>query len=286
MLKRKHRIIPILLEDISSVKATMDKNLKGIIDSVTYLEWPGISCEKKEEKFWKRLTLSLPKKKESSFESNIKSSSGFDSNKVSSSNFDSNKMSSTAFSNNLISSSNISSMNSESIISPPNVKIDSSKVSEWLSTISDKVDQSEDPESIYCEISQIDELSNHSDMPMIPTLTEREEDDMIERYQRSLSCNPDDTMDIQRSSDGHTQLCRNSSATDNGGRSDEHPHLSYTGTNEGRGALQTQVSYNQSEVSSPTDSLAPLWVDKSEEEVEEKTKFRKFLKILDSVTEV
>ena len=286
MLKRKHRIIPILLEDISSVKATMDTNLKGIIDSVTYLEWPGISCEKKEEKFWKRLTLSLPKKKESSFESNIKSSSGFDSNKLSSSNFDSNKMSSNAFSNNLISSSNISSMSSESIISPPNVKIDSSKVSEWLSTISDKVDQSEDPESIYCEISQIDELSNHSDMPMIQTLTEREEDDMIERYQRSLSCNPDDTMDIERSSDGHSQLRQNSSAKDNERRSDEHPHLSYTGTNEGRGALQTQISYNQSEVSSPTDSLAPLWVDKSEEEVEEKTKFRKFLKILDSVTEV
>ena len=310
MLKRKHRIIPILLEDISSVKATMDKNLKGIMDSVTYLEWPGVSCEKKEEKFWKRLTLSLPKKKESSFESNIMSSGGFDSNKLSSSNFDSNKISSNTFSNNIISSSNniisgsnISSMNSESILSLPNVKIESSKVSEWLSTISDKIDQTEEPEDIYCEISQIDEQLNKHNMTMIPTLSETEEEAMIGNYQRSHSCNTDNMTDQERNNDVHPHLSYNCSAMDNERKSDEHlqlpfnigtmddarntdghPHFSCN--NEGRSAIQTQLSYNQSEVSSPTDSLAPLWVDKSEEEVEEKTKFRKFLKILDSVTEV
>lgn len=63
MLKRKHRIIPIMLEDISGV-SNIDKNLKGIINSVTYLEWPkSEERAKKEEKFWKRLQLSLPKKK-------------------------------------------------------------------------------------------------------------------------------------------------------------------------------------------------------------------------------
>ena len=260
MLKRKHRIIPILLEDISSVKSSMDKNLKGIIDSVTYLEWPETSCEKKVEKFWKRLTLSLPKKKESSFESNIVSSNGFDSSKLSSSNFDSNKISSSTFSN-IISSSNISSMNSESIFSPSNVKSDNNKVSEWLSTISDKIDQSEESENIYCEISQVDEKISKLNIATIPTLSEKEEEDMTENYRRSR----EGTLDSER-------------------KSDVYPHLSYN--NEGRSAMQTQLSYNQSEVSSPTDSLAPLWVDKSEDEVEEKTNFRKFLNILESVTEV
>ncbi|XP_060577096.1 uncharacterized protein LOC132734378 isoform X2 [Ruditapes philippinarum] len=66
MLKRKHRIIPIMLEDISEV-SDIDKNLKGIIGSVTYLEWPSTedtsNSSKKLDKFWKRLQLSLPKKK-------------------------------------------------------------------------------------------------------------------------------------------------------------------------------------------------------------------------------
>lgn len=47
----------------------MDKNLKGIINSVTYLEWPkSEEKQKKEDKFWKRLQLSLPKKKVSDFD--------------------------------------------------------------------------------------------------------------------------------------------------------------------------------------------------------------------------
>ncbi|XP_052760511.1 uncharacterized protein LOC128203241 [Mya arenaria] len=77
MLKRKHKIIPILLDDISDLQSTMDKNLKGIINSVTYLEWPeGESDDsKKIEKFWKRLLLSMPKKKVSDTESSSTSSS-------------------------------------------------------------------------------------------------------------------------------------------------------------------------------------------------------------------
>ena len=61
MLKLKHKIIPIVLEDISDIK-NVDKNLKSILNSVTYLEWPGQENSKKEERFWKTLELSLPKK--------------------------------------------------------------------------------------------------------------------------------------------------------------------------------------------------------------------------------
>ena len=65
MLKRKHRIIPIVLEGLSQMNFSMDKNLKGIIDSVTYIEWPGEGedISRKRDKFWKQLQLSLPKKK-------------------------------------------------------------------------------------------------------------------------------------------------------------------------------------------------------------------------------
>ena len=66
MLRRKHRIIPLVLEDISGIASNMDKTLKNIVESVTYLEWPevGDSSSKKMDKFWKRLQLSMPKKKE------------------------------------------------------------------------------------------------------------------------------------------------------------------------------------------------------------------------------
>lgn len=77
MLKRKHRIIPIVLEGVSQMNFDMDKNLKGIINSVTYLEWPGFGDDiaKKTEKFWKRLQLSLPKKKVSEYSDSCTSDS-------------------------------------------------------------------------------------------------------------------------------------------------------------------------------------------------------------------
>ncbi|XP_033737836.1 toll-like receptor 4 isoform X2 [Pecten maximus] len=62
MLKRKHRIIPILLEDISDSISSMDPNLRQIIRSVTYIEYPGADAtEKKLNTFWKRMSLSMPK---------------------------------------------------------------------------------------------------------------------------------------------------------------------------------------------------------------------------------
>ncbi|XP_069126125.1 uncharacterized protein [Argopecten irradians] len=62
MLKMRHKIIPIVLEDVSKCK-TMDKNLKTILSTVTYIEWPGEEDSKKLEKFWKKIELSLPKKR-------------------------------------------------------------------------------------------------------------------------------------------------------------------------------------------------------------------------------
>lgn len=64
MLKRRHRIIPLVLEDISSVKESLDPNLEQIIHSVTYLEWPGDEESSKIQRFWKKLVLSMPKKKD------------------------------------------------------------------------------------------------------------------------------------------------------------------------------------------------------------------------------
>ncbi|XP_060072655.1 uncharacterized protein LOC132552494 [Ylistrum balloti] len=66
MLKRKHKIIPILLEDISDVNDDMDPNLKQIINSVTYIEYPGKDpSEKKINHFWRKIVLSMPKKRAS-----------------------------------------------------------------------------------------------------------------------------------------------------------------------------------------------------------------------------
>ncbi|XP_063415130.1 uncharacterized protein LOC134697033 isoform X2 [Mytilus trossulus] len=64
MIHGRQTIIPIILEDISSFKKTMDINLQHILKSVTYLEWPGVDNPSKEKKFWTRLMLALPKRKE------------------------------------------------------------------------------------------------------------------------------------------------------------------------------------------------------------------------------
>ncbi|KAK3601549.1 hypothetical protein CHS0354_027689 [Potamilus streckersoni] len=61
MLQKKHRVIPILLEDITEIKDTIDPNLKVILNSVTYIMWPGENNPKELQKFWKRLELSMPK---------------------------------------------------------------------------------------------------------------------------------------------------------------------------------------------------------------------------------
>ncbi|KAL5021239.1 hypothetical protein ScPMuIL_000394 [Solemya velum] len=66
MLKRRHLIVPIVLEDFSDSSTEIDPNLKAIINSVTYIEWPGIEREKKLNKFWERVRLSMPKTKRQS----------------------------------------------------------------------------------------------------------------------------------------------------------------------------------------------------------------------------
>lgn len=59
MLKLRHRIVPIMFEDISHVK-NVDENLKVILNSVTYLVWPGVDSSKLPL-FWKALRKALPK---------------------------------------------------------------------------------------------------------------------------------------------------------------------------------------------------------------------------------
>lgn len=60
MLKKKHRIIPVILEDISEME-DVDETLKQILSSITYIKWP--ESEKKQKHFWKTLQFSLPKKR-------------------------------------------------------------------------------------------------------------------------------------------------------------------------------------------------------------------------------
>lgn len=65
MLRRKQRIIPIMLEDVTKYRETMDNTLWSILQSVTYLSYPGSTAEERQQaKFWKRLFLSMPKKKD------------------------------------------------------------------------------------------------------------------------------------------------------------------------------------------------------------------------------
>lgn len=63
MLKRKQRIIPIVLQDISEDRVYMDDTLSTILDTITYIEWPKGGNDKRVEKFWKRVELSMPKRR-------------------------------------------------------------------------------------------------------------------------------------------------------------------------------------------------------------------------------
>ena len=57
MLKLRHRIIPVMFRDITHLKDT-DENLKVIINSVTYVTWPGDVS--KQGEFWEALRKALP----------------------------------------------------------------------------------------------------------------------------------------------------------------------------------------------------------------------------------
>ena len=41
----------------------MDKGLRYILDTITYIKWPGTDNSKEESQFWERLRLSMPKKR-------------------------------------------------------------------------------------------------------------------------------------------------------------------------------------------------------------------------------
>ncbi|GFN93976.1 toll-like receptor [Plakobranchus ocellatus] len=89
-IKVKQRIIPIMLDDIDKDKKKMDKTLRYIVDSVKCLRYPCppselrdgqcsstgdsegahaknkevIAFERRQARFWERLRLSMPKKRE------------------------------------------------------------------------------------------------------------------------------------------------------------------------------------------------------------------------------
>ena len=63
MLQQKHKILPIILDNLSQYKQYMDPNLTMILNSVTYLQWPGSEKGKKTQIFWEKLQLSMPKRK-------------------------------------------------------------------------------------------------------------------------------------------------------------------------------------------------------------------------------
>ncbi|XP_063435648.1 interleukin-1 receptor accessory protein-like [Mytilus trossulus] len=60
--KSKHKIIPVLLDKYENLQGLMDDTLKHIIQSVTYITWPGETSQRDVKTFWKRLELSMPKK--------------------------------------------------------------------------------------------------------------------------------------------------------------------------------------------------------------------------------
>ncbi|XP_052100367.1 interleukin-18 receptor 1-like [Mytilus californianus] len=60
--KSKHKIIPILLDKYDNLQGSMDDTLKHIIQSVTYITWPGETSQRDVKSFWKRLELSMPKR--------------------------------------------------------------------------------------------------------------------------------------------------------------------------------------------------------------------------------
>ncbi|ELT88218.1 hypothetical protein CAPTEDRAFT_217981 [Capitella teleta] len=62
MLRLRHRIIPIILSDVTDVE-DIDPVLGNMLRSLTCIVWPADGNEQEVEKFWKRLQLAMPKKK-------------------------------------------------------------------------------------------------------------------------------------------------------------------------------------------------------------------------------
>ena len=65
MLAEKHRILPIVVGDISLLRLEMDDTLKSLLKSITWLEFPGKdACKKEMDIFWSLFLLSMPKKRQ------------------------------------------------------------------------------------------------------------------------------------------------------------------------------------------------------------------------------
>jgi hypothetical protein len=61
MLRLRHRVIPVILRDISHV-TDVDPVLKNMMKSLTCIVWPQEDDNRAVQKFWKRIELAMPKK--------------------------------------------------------------------------------------------------------------------------------------------------------------------------------------------------------------------------------
>ena len=58
----RHRIIPVIVDDIKILKPKMSRVLQFILESFTYIELPCNQDGHVNESFWRRLQDSLPRK--------------------------------------------------------------------------------------------------------------------------------------------------------------------------------------------------------------------------------
>ncbi|KAK2154851.1 hypothetical protein LSH36_256g06060 [Paralvinella palmiformis] len=66
MMNLRHRIVPIMFKDISQIRVAdrVDKLLEYLLNTVTYIQWPGTEGEQAERRFWGQLRLAMPKVRE------------------------------------------------------------------------------------------------------------------------------------------------------------------------------------------------------------------------------
>ena len=64
MMAHKHRVLPILLGDMDTLRRHMDGNMRRLLQYVTWLEYPGNEADQRKlDSFWAKLVLSMPKKR-------------------------------------------------------------------------------------------------------------------------------------------------------------------------------------------------------------------------------
>ena len=65
MMSERHRILPVIVGDVTELRKRMSDTLDKLIKSVTWLEYPGVEADQRQmDKFWTRLVLSMPKKRQ------------------------------------------------------------------------------------------------------------------------------------------------------------------------------------------------------------------------------